>query len=167
MIKFPLKITLHCKFWLRLPGKSLLRIRLFPKIDTTHKPTIFFSDSGTLKNTITKTGVPWEDPSYHWEYDALLCLLCFFCTNLKYTFFSAGTLHMRATRGHSSGASGVLCGLLSPFHKNWWCHWEIENIGSKTANDNVNYVFFSSENNSSHQQRPQWSSSRWLLAFNW
>ena len=41
MIKFPLKITLHCKFWLRLPGKSLLRIRLFPKIDTTHKPTIF------------------------------------------------------------------------------------------------------------------------------
>ena len=91
MIKFPLKITLHCKFWLRLPGKSLLRIRLFPKIDTTHKPTIFFSDSGTLKNTITKTGVPWEDPSYHWEYDAPLCLLCFFFYKFKkYFFFQRG-----------------------------------------------------------------------------
>ena len=91
----------------------------FPKDRNNTQTNDIFSDSGTLKNTITKTGVPWEDPSYHWEYDAPLCLLCFFFYKFKiYFFFSAGTLHMRATRGHSSGASGVLCGLLSPFHKN-------------------------------------------------
>ena len=166
MIKFPLKITLHCKFWLRLPGKSLLRIRLFPKIDTTHKPTIFFSDSGTLKNTITKTGVPWEDPSYHWEYDALLCLLCFFFYKFKNLFFQRGPCTWE--RPEDTPAVHQVSFVA-------FCHLfiKIDGVIEKLKISVLKrlmimwIMFFSSENNSSHQQRPQWSSSRWLSTFNW